>query len=513
MQFESEGVSPSLFFFHLYELLHIEVDSFPKFVYFRMDLFHPGEFLMPIPAMKPEERTARVSALLRQVDEDVKAQKLDEALERIRKVYEYDIKNIYARAYEERILILMMEKERAVVMREAEKKTAEQVDQEVKRRLKEFYKQQELEAQKRKQEEKTEQVLEDRARKASVNEVKEVAHKDISAIEKDTSRRIEELEKKLLAQIQQATFVPAGGIVAGAEQTRGEYEAKLQQYKKQYEEAESERKKIQDEAFLKMNEEQKRAQEELVQQMEEERNTLLEREREKAKHQELDAYRTMMKLMMQLAVPAEMQSSLLQSLKISFSINDADHIEAERSVQVSAYIDAVRTLWQSGNPLEEDFVHLKNLQQFFKITDDEHASITKRVKKELGMPDETAVIVVIDDDPSIRKYVEHILKKTYLTVITATTAETALKEIEKATPSLIISDVNLGAGVMSGFTFYEKIAAGTYGDKLKSVAYVLMSSLEDEFFVRSAKQIGVKAYLPKPFTRESLEAVVKSALA
>jgi CheY-like chemotaxis protein len=470
-----------------------------------MDLFHPGEILMSMQTMKPEERTARVSALLRQVDEDVKAQKLDDALERIRKVYEYDIKNIYARAYEERILIMMMEKERAVVMKEAEKKTAEQVDIEVKRRLKEFYKQQELETQKRKQEEKTEQVLEDRARKASVNEVQEVAHKDISAIEKDTVRRVEELEKRLLAQIQQSAPVSSAGGTGGAEQVRAEY-------KRQYEETEAERKKIQDEAFLKMKEEQKRAQEELMQQMEEERNTLLDREHEKARQQEIDAYRTLMKLMMQLAVPAEAQSSILQSLKISFSITDTEHMEVERSVQVSAYIDAVRALWQSGNPSDEDSVHLKNLQQFFRIADDEHASITKRVKKELGMPDETAVIVVIDDDPSIRKYVEHLLKKTYLTVITAINAETALVEIEKTIPSLIISDVNLGAGVMSGFTFYEKIAAGTYGEKLKSVAYILMSSLEDEFFVRSAKQLGVKAYLPKPFTKESLEAAVKNAL-
>ncbi len=60
-------------------------------------------------------------------------------------------------------------------------------------------------------------------------------------------------------------------------------------------------------------------------------------------------------------------------------------MEAERSVQVSAYIDAVRTLWQIGKPTDEDSVHLKNLQQFFKISDDEHISITKRIKKELGL--------------------------------------------------------------------------------------------------------------------------------
>ena len=465
---------------------------------------------MPLPTLKPEERNARVSTLLRQVDEDVKEHKLDEALERIRKVYEFDIKNIYARAYEERILVMMMEKEREAVMREAKQHVEEQVDQEVKKRLKEFYKQQELESQKRKQEEKTEQVLEDRARKASVNEVQEVAHNDITAIEKDTARRIEELEKRLIARIHQtAPDTPSGGIASGAESVRAEYETKLQQYKI----AEEERKKIQEEAFLKMREEQKRAQDELMHQMEEERDTLFERERVKSQQQGLEAYRTLMKFMMQLAVPAEVQSSLLQSLKISFSISDTEHMEAERSVQVSAYVDAARSLWQGGIPSEEDIVHLKNLQYFFKISDDEHASITKRIKKELGMPDDTAVIVVIDDDPSIRKYVDHILKKTYHTVITAATAESALPEIQKVAPSLIISDVNLGVGMMSGFSFYEKIIAGTYGDVLKSVPFMLMSSLEDEFFVRSAKQMGVKAYLAKPFTRESLEATVKNALA
>jgi CheY-like chemotaxis protein len=460
--------------------------------------------------MTPEERSSRVSALLRQVDEDVKLQKLNEALERIRKVYEFDIKNIYARAYEERILVMMMEKERKTLMQEAKQQADAQVDEEVKRRLKDFYKHQELETQKRKQEEIKEQTLEDRARKASVNEVQEVANKDLNNIEQDTSRRIEELEKRLIAQIQ---LVSSGSSSPGnakeAEAIRKEYETKLQQYK----EAEAERKKIQDEAFLKMKEEQKRAHDEVVLQMEDERNTMLERERDKSKQKGIEAYQILMKLMMQLAVPAETQTSLLQSLKISFSISDTEHMDAERSVQVSAYIDAVRTLWQTGNPSEEDLMHLKNLQQFFKISDEEHIAITKNVKKELGMPDDTAVIFIIDDDPSIRKYVEHILKKTYNTVITAASAETALPEIDKVSPSLIISDVNLGVGVMSGFSFYEKIVSGTYGEKLKSIAYILMSSMEDEFFVRSAKQLGVKAYIAKPFTRESLEATVKNALA
>lgn len=449
---------------------------------------------MPTSTLSPEEQNSRVSALLRQVDEDVKVKNFDQALDKIRMVYEYDIKNIYARAYEERILVMMMEQGREEALRDAKKQASEQIDQEVKRRLRDFYRQQEVEAEKRKQDEKTEQTLEERARLASVNEVRQVTAKDISTIEKETAQQNEVLEKLLMKRLQQSTRFPDHDT------------------SKQITDVETERKKIQEEAFNKLKQEQQRAQAELVERMEEERTTAIEREQTKAKQRELNGYRSLMKLMMQLSIPSEWQTSILQSLKISFSISDTEHMTAEREVQVDAYIEAVRTLWKTGKPTDEDFEQLKRLQQFFRISDEEHADITKRIKKELGMADETAVIAVIDDDLSIRKYVEHILRKTYHTVIVAESAESILPELAKTTPSLIISDINLGAGVMSGFSFYEKIKTGTYGESLKNIPFVLMSSLEDEFFIKTAKQMGVRAYMSKPFTRESLEAVVRKTL-
>ncbi|HVN47383.1 MAG TPA: response regulator [Bacteroidota bacterium] len=449
---------------------------------------------MPTSTLSPEERNSRVSALLRQVDEDVKVKNFDQALDKIRKVYEYDIKNIYARAYEERILMMMMEQGREEALRDAKKQASEQIDQEVKRRLRDFYRQQEVEAQKRKQDERTEQALEERARQASVNEVRDVTVGDISTIEKETAQRTEVLEKKLLEKLQQSAQLPNKAT------------------SEQLADVETERRKIQEEAFNKLKQEQQRTQAELVQRMEDERTAAIGREQSKAKQRELEAYHSLMKMMMQLAIPSEWQTSILQSLKISFSISDAEHMTAEREVQVNAYIEAVRTLWTNGKPTEEDFEQLKRLQQFFHITDEEHADMTKRMKKELGLADETAVIAVIDDDLSIRKYVEHILRKTYHTVIVAASAESILPELAKVTPNLIISDINLGTGVMSGFSFYEKIKAGTYGDALKNIPFVLMSSLEDDFFIKTAKQMGVRAYMSKPFTRESLEALVQKTL-
>ncbi|MCX7983926.1 MAG: response regulator [Bacteroidetes bacterium] len=465
---------------------------------------------MAIQSLSHEEKIRRVSALLRQVDEDVKEKRYEQALDKIRQVYEYDIKNIYARAYEERILILMMERDREQMLKEAEKKAEEKIDAEVKRRLKEFYKLQEIEAEKRRAAEQKEQVLEERARQASVSEVKQETTRDLTTIEKEALKRIEELEKRLQTALQsQTTSVDATTV----QKMKEEYEAKLLQYKKQFEEAEAERKKIQEEAFARMREEQQRAQEQLVQKFEEERRLLIEREREKEKQRALDAYRSVMMLMMELAVPGEVQSSILQSLKISFNITDTEHMAVEREVQVRSYIETVRTLYQAQVQTEEDFEHLKNLRQLFRISDDEHVAIVKRVKKELGLPDETAVIVAIDDDPAIRKYIEHILKRTYKTVITAINAESIVSELPKLQPSLIISDVNLGVGVMSGFTFFEKVRNGEFGDSLKALPLILISSMEDEFFIRSARQLGVKTYLTKPFTKEQLESAVKDALA
>lgn len=201
------------------------------------------------------------------------------------------------------------------------------------------------------------------------------------------------------------------------------------------------------------------------------------------------------------------------SAKISFSLSDGEHMEIERAVQLNTYIEAVKAVWKKGKPSEEDCLHLKNLQMLCNISEEEDRGISKRVKKSLGLPDETAVIFLIDDDPTIRKYLEHILSKTYLTVLSLPSVEQALVELERVTPSVILCDVNLGSGAMSGFTFYEKLLAGSFGQALKGIPFILMSAMEDEFFIRSAKQMGIKAYLPKPVTRDAVETSVREALA
>jgi len=236
-------------------------------------------------------------------------------------------------------------------VREAKQQAAEQVDQEVKRRLKEFYKQQELEDTETKAGRENRTGIGRSCRQASVNEVQEVANKRFERyLKKIRHGGIEELEKRLIAQIQQTT--------PGSEMIQAETERKNN----------SEWGISQDEGGTKNT-----LRKELMQQMEKERETLLEREHEKTKQQEIDAYRMLMKLMMQLAVPAEMPV-LASSISKKYPSPSAIPSIWKWSARYRWALISMRCehFGQIGKPTDEDSIHLKNLQQFFKISDDEH---------------------------------------------------------------------------------------------------------------------------------------------
>ena len=149
-----------------------------------------------------EEQNTRVSALLRQVDEDVRKKNFEEALDKIRKVYEYDIRNIYARAYEERVLLMMVERDRDQAMRAVEKTSEERVDAEVKKRLRDFYRKQETGSKNESKPNIRNKFWKIAPEKHPSTEAQQESGKDLSKIETETTRQIAEFEQRLLQQIQ-----------------------------------------------------------------------------------------------------------------------------------------------------------------------------------------------------------------------------------------------------------------------------------------------------------------------
>jgi CheY-like chemotaxis protein len=499
------------------------------------------------PKVTAQERQSRMSALLKQADHLVKEKHFDEALEKIRKVYEYEPSNMYAKAYEERILTLKLSdentKERMQQQAMQQNDVTEKIEYEVQKRLAEFYKRQEEELAKKKAQELEEEAKEQLMRKASAGERKELVQQGISALESESLQRIQTMESSVAEQLQQTLDSERKGIMDETrsliedlrssikeshsadvnvgpieEKLRKELELELGKIKEQmmirmFAKSTAERRSIQTEFLEKLKEERRRSEEDIQRQVEEERRTIIQREQQKSKDRAIEAYNMQFVILSQLRLSNGVREALLKGLRIPLGITDEDHANIQKLAENDAYVGAVKEAWSDGNVGRTEKDLLKELGELYEIPQDLQTKITEKVKRDLKVPSQSETILILDDEDYILEFLEAILKQTYETVLTAKSAEQALQHMKQNPPSLLLCDVNLNSPEITGFSFCQRLRSGEYGDSFKAVPFVIMSAVADDFFIKSANQLGAKAYLSKPFTREKLESVVRCAIA
>jgi two-component system, chemotaxis family, chemotaxis protein CheY len=113
-------------------------------------------------------------------------------------------------------------------------------------------------------------------------------------------------------------------------------------------------------------------------------------------------------------------------------------------------------------------------------------------------------ILIVDDDESIRQFIEMALADRGYEIVTAEHGRAALERIAAHPPDLILLDMRMP--VMDGWAFaraYQK----TPGEHAPVV--VLTAARDAEEY---ATQIVADAYLPKPFDLKSLHEVVTELL-
>jgi two-component system, chemotaxis family, chemotaxis protein CheY len=113
-------------------------------------------------------------------------------------------------------------------------------------------------------------------------------------------------------------------------------------------------------------------------------------------------------------------------------------------------------------------------------------------------------ILIVDDDESIRQFIEMALTDRGYEIVTAEHGRAALESIAAHPPDLILLDMRMP--VMDGWAFakeYEK-RPGPHAPVV-----VLTAARDAEEY---ATQIVADAYLPKPFDLKSLHGVVTELL-
>ena len=114
-------------------------------------------------------------------------------------------------------------------------------------------------------------------------------------------------------------------------------------------------------------------------------------------------------------------------------------------------------------------------------------------------------ILVIDDEPPIRKLLRTGLGTQGYRIVDATNARTALQALQDETPDLIILD--LGLPDMSGHDLLRAIR-----EKHEDIPVVVLSSRDDERGKVEALDGGADDYVTKPFGMNELLARVRTAL-
>lgn len=115
-------------------------------------------------------------------------------------------------------------------------------------------------------------------------------------------------------------------------------------------------------------------------------------------------------------------------------------------------------------------------------------------------------ILVVDDDPFVRRIIKRLFKKTIFTVIDVATAEEAMNSITLTVPDIILLDVGLPG--MNGKVFAREMRKQEI-----DVPILVISGKGDAHTVRHLASLGVVGYVKKPFDLEDLRRRVGAAVA
>ncbi|MBT3943438.1 MAG: response regulator, partial [Chloroflexi bacterium] len=114
------------------------------------------------------------------------------------------------------------------------------------------------------------------------------------------------------------------------------------------------------------------------------------------------------------------------------------------------------------------------------------------------------VVLVVDDDPKLRRLVERQLSAEGFDVLLASNGEEALYQASLSRPSLIVLDIAMP--VMDGFEALERLR------EFFTDPVIILSATDQEREKVRALDLGADDYLTKPFGGAELSARIRAAL-
>ena len=114
-------------------------------------------------------------------------------------------------------------------------------------------------------------------------------------------------------------------------------------------------------------------------------------------------------------------------------------------------------------------------------------------------------ILVVDDEPSMRRYLQTVLELDSFTVTTAASGEEAIERVQQQTPDLVLLDLVLPG--CDGIETLKRIREIRPATKV-----VMISCVRDTRKVAQAMRLGALDYLSKPVQKDEMDEVLRFCL-
>lgn len=108
-------------------------------------------------------------------------------------------------------------------------------------------------------------------------------------------------------------------------------------------------------------------------------------------------------------------------------------------------------------------------------------------------------ILVVDDSPTIRKFISIALKVKGFEIISAGDGMEALELLPNDSVDLVITDLNMPN--IDGFNLIERIRTN---ENYQNTPIIVMSNLSDSEDIQRAMNLGANSYLIKPFDQNNI---------
>ncbi|SRX54245.1 response regulator [Aequorivita sp. CIP111184] len=135
-----------------------------------------------------------------------------------------------------------------------------------------------------------------------------------------------------------------------------------------------------------------------------------------------------------------------------------------------------------------------------------HSYIEKFIEKEIVLPEDAPVILVVDDNKDIREYVRSIFENTY-SVYTATNGKEGFEMAIEHIPDIVISDVMMPEE--DGFTFTKHLKEHQLTSHIPVVLLTARTQITSKL---EGMGIGADAYVTKPFNSQLLKATAENLI-